>query len=327
VFGTPEFLVNIAPQCSGYEGIGLVTVFLALYLWLFRSGIRFPQAFVLFPIGALAIWLANVVRIAALVAIGTSYSPALAEGGFHSQAGWMSFVGLALGFIAITHRMRFFSSVGLDGAAEEINPIAAALLVPFLVLMGSMMITAAFSQGFDLLYPVRVVATAAALLCFRRVYARWDWSWSWLSVAIGGAVFLMWIALGRFATGDNTALRAGIAELRQGEAAIWIGFRVIGSVLVVPLVEEMVFCGYLLRRLAAADFDGVSHFSWVPFLLSSVAFGLLHGRWVAGVLPGMAYALALYRRGKLGDAVVAHMTTNGLIALLVLTAGAWWLWS
>jgi CAAX prenyl protease-like protein len=104
---------------------------------------------------------------------------------------------------------------------------------------------------------------------------------------------------------------------------------VVGSVLVIRLVEEMAFRGYLLRRLAAADFTGIvaCRFTWVSFLLSSVAFGLLHGRWLAGTVAGMAYALAFYRRGKLGDAVVAHMTTNGLITLLVLITGAWSLWS
>ena len=329
LLGTPTFLVQIAPQCSGYEGVGLVTVFLAIYLWLFRTRIRFPQAFLLFPIGAVAIWLANVLRIAALVAIGSSYSPALAAGGFHSQAGWISFIALALGAIAITHRMRFFASVQEDGVAEEINPIAAALLVPFLVLMGSVMVTAAFSNGFDRLYPLRVLAVAAVLLWFRRVYAQWDWGWSWTSVGIGGVVFILWTAFDRIITGDGTTVGSGIAALGHSEAVVWVGFRVVGSALVIPLVEEMAFRGYLLRRLAAADLEGMeaSRFSWVPFLLSSAAFGLLHGRWLAGTLAGMAYALAFYRRGKLADAVVAHMTTNGLTALFVLITGAWSLWS
>src|SRR6266568_6665295 len=329
LLGTPSFLVQIAPQCSGYEGVGLVTIFLAIYLWLFRSRIRFPQAFLLFPIGALAIWLANVVRIAALVAIGSSYSPALAAGGFHSQAGWISFIGLAMGVIAVTHRMRFFALARHAGVSEEINPIAAALLVPFLVLMGSMMVTAALSSGFDRLYPLRVLAVAAALLWFRRVYARWDWGWSWPSVWIGGAVFILWMAVDRIAMADATTLGAGIAALGQTEAVVWVGFRVIGSALVIPLVEEMAFRGYLLRRLAAADLEGTeaNRFNWVSFVVSSAAFGLLHGRWLAGTLAGMAYALAFYRRGKLGDAVVAHMTTNGFTALFVLIAGAWSLWS
>ena len=130
LLGTPTFIVQIAPQCSGYEGMVLVTVFLAIYLWLFRARIRFPQAFLLFPVGVLAVWLANVLRIVGLVVIGSSFSRELSAGAFHSQAGWISFVGLALGVIAVTHRTQFFASVREDGIREEIKPAAAALLVP-----------------------------------------------------------------------------------------------------------------------------------------------------------------------------------------------------
>jgi CAAX prenyl protease-like protein len=100
-------------------------------------------------------------------------------------------------------------------------------------------------------------------------------------------------------------------------------------VIVVPLVEEMAFRGYLLRRLAGLNLEeaGAIRFTWVSFLVSSIAFGLLHARLIAGILAGMAYAFAFYRRGKLGDAVAAHATTNALIALSVLIAGMWSLWS
>ena len=61
--------------------------------------------------------------------------------------------------------------------------------------------------------------------------------------------------------------------------------------------------------------------------MSSIAFGLLHGRWLAGALAGMAYAAALYRRGRIGETVYAHMITNALIAGYVLWSGRWSLWS
>jgi hypothetical protein len=60
--GTPGFMVTIAPECSGYEGIGLLLAFLAAYLWAYRRELRFPTALVLLPIGAAMMWLANVVR-------------------------------------------------------------------------------------------------------------------------------------------------------------------------------------------------------------------------------------------------------------------------
>ena len=106
-------------------------------------------------------------------------------------------------------------------------------------------------------------------------------------------------------------------------------FRVLGSVITVPLAEELAFRGYLIRKLIAKDFENVPlvQFSWFSFMLTSVLFGLLHERWIAGTLAGMCYALALYRRGQIGDAVIAHMTTNALIAIFVLTQARWSLWS
>ena len=91
ILGTPTFKVAIAPACSGYEGIGLLLAFLTIYFWLFRRELRFPGALVLLPVGALTIWLVNALRIAVLIVIGTSGWPAIALGGFHSQAGgWRS---------------------------------------------------------------------------------------------------------------------------------------------------------------------------------------------------------------------------------------------
>ena len=51
VVGTASFPVEITYACSGVEGISLITLFLALYLWLFRKELRFPQALWLFPLG------------------------------------------------------------------------------------------------------------------------------------------------------------------------------------------------------------------------------------------------------------------------------------
>ena len=69
-FGTSRFHVWIGPQCSGYEGMGLVLLLTGAYLWVARGRLRFPRALILFPMGLGVIWLANAVRIAALVALG-----------------------------------------------------------------------------------------------------------------------------------------------------------------------------------------------------------------------------------------------------------------
>ncbi len=56
-------------------------------------------------------------------------------------------------------------------------------------------------------------------------------------------------------------------------------------------------------------------------MVSSVLFGALHGRWLAGTIAGMFYAWALYRRGRVEDAILAHALTNALIAAAVLMLG------
>ena len=330
VLGTPTFAVQIAPECSGYEGIGLIWVFLVAYLWLFRQRLRFPGSLLLLPIGTAVMWAANVVRIATLVAVGTWGSRDVALGGFHSQAGWLAFNAVALGLVAVAHHTPWFTrQVALPETAAGLPP-TAAYLAPLLAIVATTMITAAFSSGFDRFYPLRVLAVAAALGVSWRAYTELQWNWSWNAVALGIAVFALWMALEPWHAGrtDGSVLKAGLTSLTPGGAGAWLAFRVFGSVVTVPLAEELAFRGYLTRRLIAPDFTRVppGQFTWTSFLGSSLLFGAMHGRWVAGTAAGMLYALAFYRRGKLADAVVAHAVTNALIAASVLSQGAWGLW-
>jgi len=130
------------------------------------------------------------------------------------------------------------------------------------------------------------------------------------------------------ASHSTTVLANGLTQLPPGLAVVWLGWRVLGSVLTVPLAEELAFRGYVIHKLVARDFETVppGQFTWWACLVSSVLFGMLHGRWLAGTLAGIGYALALRHRGHLADAVVAHMTTNALIAAYVLHQHAWALW-
>jgi hypothetical protein len=47
------------------------------------------------------------------------------------------------------------------------------------------------------------------------------------------------------------------------------------------------------------------------------------GRRRRSIRPHCSRALALYRRGHLGDAIAAHVTTNALVAVSVLLFGQW----
>lgn len=337
VVGVGDFHVEIAPECSGYEGIGLIWVFLGAYLWAFRRELRFPQALWLLPAGTVVIWLANAVRIAVLVAIGARISPDVALGGFHSQAGWLAFNAVALGLVALSRRARVFAveeptiePEDLAAPSSSANP-TAAYLGPLLALVAAVMVTTAVSRGtgFDALYPVRVLAVGAALWGFRRAYAGMRWVWSWPAVGLGVAVFAVWMALEPAPLPGSDGLEAGLSRLPRSLALLWLAARLFGSVVTVPIAEELAFRGYLTRRLIDADFTNVApgRFTWLSFFVSSFLFGGLHGRWLAGTLAGAIYAIALYRKGELSEAVLAHATTNALIAAYVLSTGAWSLWS
>lgn len=326
IIGTEKFRVHIGPDCSGYEGMGLIWVFLGVYLWLFRRELRFPQALLLVPLGTAAIYLANAVRIAGLIAVGTWGSEEVAVGGFHSQAGWLAFNGVALGLIVLTRRLAFFTKREEADNAGFVNP-AAPYLAPLLALVAAVMVTTALSTDGDLYYPLRVLAVAAVLLWFRRAYAVGSWDWSWSAVALGVAVFVMWLALEPLATATSGE---GLPEGLTGKLLLgWLVFRVVGSVVTVPIAEELAFRGFLTRRLQGGAFQDVplGRFTWLSFVVSSLIFGILHGRWLAGTLAGMVYAVALYRRGRLSDPIVAHAVTNGLIAVYVLSTGTWSLWA
>ena len=330
VVGTPTFQVSISAECSGYEGVGLIAAFISIALWIFRRDFRFPRAFALLPLGMILIWLANALRIALLIALGTWAYPELAAGAFHSLAGWYLFLFIGLGLIVWARRTRIFSNLQTE-VETHTSGLDGAYLMPAMALVATAMITGALSPGFDRYYAARVVATATIFLVYRRSYAELRLRWSWKDVAIGCGVFALWIAMEPYAApaSSGTPIRSGLLSLSQREAAAWLVFRVVGSVIVVPLAEELAFRGYLTRRMRSADFQSIppGQMTWWSLLLSSILFGALHGRWFAGTLAGMAYAWAYRRRGELADAVLAHAVTNGLIALTVLSTGSWSLWS
>ncbi len=67
---------------------------------------------------------------------------------------------------------------------------------------------------------------------------------------------------------------------------------------------------------------------WLAVGLSALLFGILHGAyWLPATAAGVLFALAYRYRGRVGDAVIAHAMTNGLIAAYVLVTGEWFLWS
>jgi len=145
--GSQKFNVEITTACSGLEGMGLMLVFSVLWLWFFRSDYKFPRSLLLIPIGVSVMFLLNAIRIAVLILIGNAGASNVALGGFHSQAGWIAFICVALTLASVTHRMPWLSSRQTPVIVHErlSEDPSAAFLMPFLAILATAMVCMANS--------------------------------------------------------------------------------------------------------------------------------------------------------------------------------------
>ena len=326
VVGTSQFDVIIDHLCSGYEGIGMITVFLIWYLHSFSKDFRFPAALLLFPVAALMIWLSNCVRIALLIAIGSSFSSEVAMDGFHANAGWIFFIAVSLGMVALARR----NTLVCRTARHAVITVDAgsALAIPFLVMLAATLLTSAVSTDFQWLYPLRALATATALVLLWRHF-RLAVTWPRLVPVLAGAlVFVLWIALVPPDTDADRAFSASLFGVSATWSTAWLALRLAGSAVVIPIAEELAFRAYVPRFFSGGDAIGPAGgpLRWAPFLVSSLLFGALHSFWLAGTIAGAVYYLVQQRSGRLWDSIVAHMTTNLLLSLHVLMTGHWSYW-
>jgi exosortase E/protease (VPEID-CTERM system) len=328
IIDTGHFAVAIDPVCSGIEGMGLMLAFCTMLLMLFRKEYIFPRALILIPAGLLLSFALNVVRIAALVLIGSAGYSGVAVYGFHSQAGWIAFNAAAVGIALVSLRSGWLTHAAAERCNVSSGNPAAVYLLPFLALLLAGMVSRALSSGFESLYWLRLVAAGLAL-CYSwpRLHGL-DWRCSWRGPLAGLASFGLWIVTAHLLA-QPAAMPPALAALPPLSRASWVAGHLVVSLGAVPIAEELAFRGYLLRRIAAADFESLpprSVGTW-PLLLSSLAFGLCHGAlWLPGMIAGVTYGLVFIRSQRMGEAIAAHATANALIAGCVLVDPQWQLW-
>jgi len=325
MLGRPNYAVIVDQMCSGYAGIGMITVFLIWYLSTFKNKLRFPAAFLVFPIGAALIWLSNCLRVALIVAIGSSLSTEIAIEGFHANAGWIFFIAVSVIMVAMTRNFRFFNKEVADRIIiDSVN----ALVIPFLVMLAATLIASSLSPQFQWLYPIRAIATALAILLVWKHIKLAPVSPAAFPVIAGIVVFLLWIFLIPPSVEGDRKFSAALSGVPTFVSTGWIVIRLLGSVFVIPIAEELAFRGYLpvLFTGGKADKDRSWETHLLPFALSSLLFGALHTSMLAGTLAGVVYYLVKLRSGSLRHAIIAHMTSNFLISVYVLLSGHWSYW-
>ncbi|WGL17779.1 exosortase E/protease, VPEID-CTERM system [Microbulbifer bruguierae] len=337
ILGLGDFIVSVAPACSGYEGIGLITAFLSLYMYINFKEFRFPRAFILFPLGISIIWLLNVVRITALVALGYHWSADVAIGGFHSQAGWIAFIVTSLALLWFAGRWSFVAkpNAGNSGMVQLGSPVsrspdnseqAVATLMPLIVLLGTVLVTSAISSEFVWLYPLRVIAVLLALIWVFPTLRLVPYRPNLLAFGCGIGVALIWIVmLFNSAPQTDRIFTENLLDAPVLWSGLWLLFRFLGAVIAVPIAEELAFRGYLLCKLSRSSSytRGRLALSGVAVLVSSLTFGAMHDAWVAGTVAGLVYAFVRLRSQHIGDAITAHAVTNLVVFLFAAYSGQW----
>ena len=181
-------------------------------------------------------------------------------------------------------------------------------------------------------YPAQVMICGAILWWFWRDYELHAPLMVWFAIMIGIVVFLLWIAPQQF-LGFAPRLDGFDPELvGKGTALYWITviLRFLRLVVVVPLLEEIFWRGFLLRYLISEKFTAVKigSFSWLSFIVVTLCFGFSHSRpdWVPALICGALYNLVAYRTRSLTACVIAHAVTNLLLGLWIMQTRQWGFW-
>jgi CAAX protease family protein len=160
----------------------------------------------------------------------------------------------------------------------------------------------------------------------------------WLaSIGVGLGVFVLWIAPDLlvaswrahwlFQNSITGHLKASIPPTEL--TPLMLALRTARAALLVPVIEELFWRGWLVRWLQDSNFERVAIGVFTPFAFWATAllFAAEHGPfWDVGLVCGIIYNLWLRRTRSLGDLVVVHATTNLALSLYVIVTQRWMYW-
>jgi hypothetical protein len=187
-------------------------------------------------------------------------------------------------------------------------------------------------------YPLRVLAVSASVLYFSRHLLSLKVGRPVGSLLLGVCVFVIWIGPDLIWPGyrghwlfRNPVLGTSpdIAESYIRPDVYFLTFRVLGSVILVPIIEELFWRGWLMRYLISSEFLGVPLGTYAArsFWISALLFASEHGPyWEVGLAAGVLYGWWIVRTKNLSDCILAHAVTNGCLAVYVILGRNWQYW-
>lgn len=212
-------------------------------------------------------------------------------------------------------------------------------LAPFCVFIAFLAVEGMIPLSVEYLYPIRVLVVTAVLFALSRHVIDLRVK-NWLgSTALGVAVFVIWIGPDVLWPGyrnhwlfTNSILgevRSSVPGAVQSNL-LFIAFRAAGCILLVPVIEELFWRGWLSRWIIDTDdFRRVplGAYSAASFWVGSLLFASEHGPfWEVGLLAGIAYNWWMLRTKSLANCILSHAITNGCLSAYVLATGKWQYW-
>lgn len=208
-------------------------------------------------------------------------------------------------------------------------------LAPFGIFVLLMELGPHLGVGAEVHYPIRVLAASAALLLWSRGILTFNASQPAASVAIGLAVFVIWVAPDvlwpgyrshwLFQNSVTGSLASAVPPSHRTSVSFLI-WRFAGLIVLVPVIEELFWRGWLMRYIISRRFEDVAPGTWsaAAFWITAVLFASEHGPfWDVGLAAGVVYNWWMIRTRNLADCIVAHAVTNACLAVYVVCYSRW----
>jgi CAAX prenyl protease-like protein len=211
-------------------------------------------------------------------------------------------------------------------------------VLPFAVFLAFMVLDLILPISPRFLYPLRLALVLGAIAAFSWPVISFQVTSFWPSVGVGIAVWLIWICpdvlwpdyrhMVLFENGLTGTARSSIPDALRSDY-LFLLTRVAGSVLVVPVIEELFWRSWIMRWLIDRRFWKIplGGYTVGTFWTVAILFAVEHGPyWDVGLAAGVIYNWWMIRTRSLGDCILAHAVTNACLSMLVLGTGQWQYW-
>ena len=217
------------------------------------------------------------------------------------------------------------------------NHATLGYVAPFAAFVAMMAIERFIPLPGQWLYPVRGAVVLALILIFSRPYLSFRPGFPVASIAVGIAVFVIWVApdilfgYRHHWLFENSFTGAASSSLppHLKKNFGFMALRSVSSFALVPVLEELFWRGWMMRWLIAKNFLKVplGEYSRSAFWIVALLFASEHGPyWEVGLAAGIAYNWWMIRTRNLADCILAHAVTNAALSAYVLYSDQWQYW-